>query len=334
MSAYNVVGDGIQVVDLGLNVAEAATLGSGAAAAEVAGYAIWGVAAGAVLAAIGAKHQYNLYERMGVLAEVQAKAIAEQQLRTNRITDELLVPQLRKSRDFLWGRANTWGKNIWELVVECATARCTYTPPVRNNLAVVSQVAKAVNAAKRSARRSLGSRQVGIACDQTFRLGAMQATLLMGSNEVVRRFEDEKTLQWNTFYWEKMKGAANIAMKIDDIGADMVVGASTQVNSIVQIENQQYALMQNNLQQQFTALGGQASVFGGLGNLGGLITGSIMGNRDSQRLRQGTAVSRVSSGAPYGRLETMTERSRFMDANVYDNDTGVVVDSWAEGFGT
>lgn len=284
MSVVNAVGDAITVTSTTLGPGAGAAYGSIAAGIRAGGYGLWQVASGLILASIGASKQYTMYSKMALLTDAQAKAITEQQERTHRITDEYMIPQLKKAQQHFWGYSQTYGRNVQDLVVECATAACEYTPSVRTNASVIAKSALFVTAARRGGKRTNSLRQGSVCHDQSVRYAMVQGAMTMSDIENYVRYEENRTLRNNQFLWNKLQGASTIAMHSMSLGANMVMGAASGVNGALQNSNQLLSAGNSAVSSQMGALGGQANVFGGLGALGGQMVGSALGSNSAAAL--------------------------------------------------
>jgi hypothetical protein len=241
------------------------------------GYSLWAAAAGLILAGIGAAKQYEMYGKMGDLAAANQKLVDAQRVRYEKLMDSVFLPNLLKAKENLWGYAMPFAKSITEAVIECATQTCNYTRRKGSSLSAAGKVAASINAARRAFRRSANPRATGVCQDGAVRLAGIQAALLVSEASAASKYEDGLELQWNQFYWNRQLAAAQLAQRIGELGANLAQGAGSQLSNVLGGLGQTLSIGQQGIQQQSAGISGQAGVFGGLGSLGGLVTGNTLG---------------------------------------------------------
>lgn len=252
-------------------------LGVEAAKIYTQGYQLWAAAAGLILAGVGAAKQYQMYEKMGDLAAANQKFVDAQRVRYEKLMDSVYLPNLTKAKENLWGSALPYAKSVTEIVVACATKVCEYTRRRTDSLTAAGKVAAAMNAARRTLRRSANPRATGVCADNALRLAGIQASLVVAESAAASRYEDALELQWNQFYWNRQQSAAQLAQRMGELGANLAQGASAQLSNVLGGLNSALSIGQQGVQQQSAGLQGQGAVFGGLGSLGGLIAGNVLG---------------------------------------------------------
>jgi|GEM_PF-5132520 len=266
------------MADLGRN------FGLAAATAQTTGYALWGAAAGLILAGIGAAKQYQMYSKMGDLAGAQQKLIESQRVRYEKLMDAIYLPNMKQARENLWSYGMPYAKQITDLVVSCATQACTYVRKKSNTSAGIGRIATVMSAARRTARRSANPRAMGICCDNEARLAAVQAALVVGESLIADRYEDAQELAWNQFYANRMNQGAVLAQRMGELSNFIAQGAAGQMSSAMSGLSGVLQVGQQGLAAQSAALTGQGGVLGGLGSLGGLVAGNLLGGNQAAQL--------------------------------------------------
>ena len=150
--------------------------------------------------------------------------------------------------------------------------------------------------------RSLKRGQVGACCDNEFRFAALQAGLMTKALNLAERYEDDKALRWNQFYWGRMTGAAQMAGNQYSVAANLVTGAGSGLNSVVsQMGNSASAGFQG-AQLGIDALGNKANFWGGLGNISGMMAGQQYGSQTANQITSlwGNGVPSIAGSAATG----------------------------------
>jgi hypothetical protein len=275
--------------------------GQAAATTYTTGYSLWAAAAGLILAGVGAYKQYQMYSQMGDLAASQQKLVDSQRARYEKQMDSIYLPNLKQARENLWSYGLPYAKSITEAVVACATKACEYARRKTNTTLAAGRVATIMNAARRTARRSMNPRATGVCCDNESRLAAMQAALVVSESIVNDRYEDALELQWNQFYMNRMNLGAQLAQRMGELSSNMAVAAATQLSSVMGGLSQALSVGQQGIQQQGAALQGMGQVFGGLGSIGGILAGNSMGAAAGSQLFGG--IGRTAPSAGMGNMQ-------------------------------
>ncbi len=231
-----------------------------------------------VLALLGAYKQYDMYEQMGDMYEAQKEYLDETREIMSDNYNNLFKPQYQASTGHLWGYVNNWGKGVIETAAACGTRICEYVRDQEVFNRAMAQVPSFVNKAKRVGMRSLKRGQVGTCCDNEFRFGALQAGLLTKALNLAERYEDDKALRWNQFYWVRMTGAAAMAGNQYSVAANLVNGAASGLSNIVGQMGQSVSQGAQIADIGMNALGNKANFWGGLGSIGGTILGNNQGS--------------------------------------------------------
>lgn len=232
----------------------------------------------ALILAVGAYKQYKMYDQQGDMYEAQKKYLDE----TREIMKDnyygLFKPQYQASTGHLWGYVNNWGKGVIETAAACGTSICEYVRDQEVFNRAMAQVPSFVNKAKRIGMRSLKRGQVGACCDNEFRFGALQAGLLTKALNLAERYEDDKALRWNQFYWGRMRDSAGLAGNQYAIAANLVSGAASGVSSVVGQIGQSVSAGAQVAQLGMSALDNKAGFWGGLGGMAGMMMGQQGGS--------------------------------------------------------
>jgi hypothetical protein len=233
----------------------------------------------AFILAVGAYKQYKMYDQQGDMYEAQKKYLDETREIMKDNYNSLFKPQYQASTGHLWGYVNNWGKGVIETAAACGTRICEYVRDQEVFNRAMAQVPSFVNKAKRIGMRSLKRGQVGICCDNEFRFGALQAGLMTKALNLAERYEDDKALRWNQFYWGRMSGAAAMAGNQYSTAANLVNGASSGVSSVVGQMGQSVNSGAQVAQLGMNALDSKAGFWGGLGGLAGMMAGQQGGSQ-------------------------------------------------------
>jgi len=233
----------------------------------------------AFILAVGAYKQYKMYDQQGDMYEAQKKYLDETREIMKDNYNSLFKPQYQAATGHLWGYVNNWGKGVIETAAACGTRICEYVrdPEVFNR--AMAQVPSFVNKAKRIGMRSLKRGQVGACCDNEFRFGALQAGLMTKALNLAERYEDDKALRWNQFYWGRMSGAAAMAGNQYSVAANLVNGAASGVSNVVGQMGQSVNSGVGLAQMGMNALDNKAGFWGGLGGLAGMMAGQQGGSQ-------------------------------------------------------
>jgi hypothetical protein len=237
-----------------------------------------------VLALLGAYKQYDMYEKMGDMYEAQKEYLDETREIMKDNYNSLFKPQYQASTGHLWGYVNNWGKDVIETAAACGTRICEYVrdPEVFNR--AMAQVPSFVNKAKRIGMRSLKRGQVGICCDNEFRFGALQAGLMTKALNLAERYEDDKALKWNQFYWSRMSSAAAMAGNQYSVAANLVSGAASGLSNVVGQMGQSVTQGSQVSELGMNALGNKANFWGGLSGTAGMFMGNQAGSQSMSPL--------------------------------------------------
>jgi len=237
-----------------------------------------------LLTLLGAYKQYDMYEQMGDMYEAQKEYLDETREIMSDNYNTLFKPQYQASTGHLWGYVNNWGKGVIETAAACGTRICEYVrdPEVFNR--AMAQVPSFVNKAKRIGMRSLKRGQVGICCDNEFRFGALQAGLMTKALNLAERYEDDKALRWNQFYWGRMSGAAAMAGNQYSVAANLVSGAASGLSNVVGQMGQSVGQGAQVAELGMNALGNKANFWGGLSGTAGMFMGNQAGSQSMSPL--------------------------------------------------
>jgi hypothetical protein len=244
----------------------------------------WTTFSTGVLTLLGAYKQYEMYKQMGDMYEAQKEYLDETREIMKDNYNSLFKPQYQASTGHLWGYVNNWGKGVIETAAACGTRICEYVrdPEVFNR--AMAQVPSFVNKAKRIGMRSLKRGQVGACCDNEFRFGALQAGLMTKALNLAERYEDDKALRWNQFYWGRMSSAAAMADSQYKNAISLVTGASTGLTNIVSNMGQSVTQGSQVSELGMNALGNKANFWGGLSGTAGMFMGNQAGSQSMSPL--------------------------------------------------
>jgi hypothetical protein len=272
--------------------AAAATIKVGAAATAQASYLAW---AQALTVALGGYKQYKMYDQMGDMYQAQQGYIEKQRELIDSQYNELSKPQYQKSSDFLWQYAQPFSKSILETVIKCGIKVCDYVKDGNSYNRAVMKIGPSIARARRRSFAQVGVGQIGLVAENEYRYTELEARLMTKSIAVSERYEDQRKLQWEQFYWTKMTSAGQIAQNIMSTGANLLTGGANGIQNVISAMGQSAQIGSQIAGQQATAMQGQINMIGGIGTIVGQYAGQ---QRSLEFARQLYGVSGMNNSAP------------------------------------
>lgn len=259
------------------------------------GQNLWGLALSGILAGIGAYKQYDLYEKQGDLAEAQAEAVKSNIKIVEDVHNSIVKPQHERAKDFFWNFIRTSVKKVEQLVIDCGLKYCEYEgDPDEDVVSGLADAAGFIKAAELALARSTAPFAIGECCDNKFRMAALRVTTFANTKNNGRKYYRELKLRYESLYWQKQLGAAQIAQNTQQIGANLLVNAGSQVLGSLDGMARAVALADNAVQSQFTALNAQAGAIGAATNSFNGLIGNYFGGQDANN-RTGAMLNLLGS---------------------------------------
>jgi hypothetical protein len=101
---------------------------------------------------------------------------------------------------------------------------------------------------------------------------------------VAERYEDQRKLQWEQFYWNKMTTSGQIAQNIMSTGANLLTGGANGIQNVISAMGQSAQIGSQIAGQQATALQGQIGMIGSIGTMVGRWAGQERGLEFARQL--------------------------------------------------
>jgi hypothetical protein len=250
-------------------------------AAAATQYQVW---LQALTVALGAYKQYKMYDQMGDMYQAQQGYIEKQRELIDSQYNELSKPQYQKSSDFLWQYAQPFSKSILETVIKCGIKVCDYVKDGNSYNRAVMKIGPSIARARRRSFAQVGVGQIGLVAENEYRYTELEARLMTKSIAVSERYEDERKLKWEDFYWKKMTTAGQIAHNIMSSGINLINGGSSAMNSVVSAMSDSARVGSAIAGQQATAMQGQINTIGGIGTMVGQYAGQQRGMEFARQL--------------------------------------------------
>jgi len=261
--------------------AAAASIKAAQAAAAQTSYLAW---AQALTVALGAYKQYKMYDQMGDMYEAQQGYIEKQRELIDSQYNELSKPQYQKSSDFLWQYAQPFSKSILETVIKCGIKVCDYVKDGNSYNRAVMKIGPSIARARRRSFAQVGVGQIGLVAENEYRYTELEARLMTKSIAVSERYEDERKLKWEDFYWKKMTSSGTIAQNIMSNGINLINNGSSAVHNVISAMSDSARVGSVIAGQQATAMQGQINMIGGIGTMVGRWAGQERGLEFARQL--------------------------------------------------
>ena len=272
----------------------AAAFGTGAATIQAAGQNIWGLVLTTIISALGAYKQFEMFRKQGNLAQEQADATKAFSLLQRENFDKINLPQYKKSDSFFWTYLRGgFSKDIETKVAECGLRYCEYQGDEDEDVSsAYADSYDIINNLRLKSKRSLSPFQAGECFDNSYRLDALEAQMLVVANSAAKRRYDSKKLAYDQFYWQKYTQVAQMAGNINVVGAGLLTGSVNAVQASLNAQGQTLQTADLAVQSQFAALNGQQATIGAAANrLNGAI-GDFVGQRNGAEFTAGTEAFR------------------------------------------
>lgn len=287
-NTQTVSGSGAGVQNNGISEKAAAAFGSKAASTEGINYALWGLVITTIITALGAYKQFEMFRKMGNLAQEQADATKVFSKIQKDVFDKITLPQHKKADTFFWSYLRGgFVKDIEKKVSECGLKYCEYQGDEEEDISsAYADAYEIINNLRLKSKRSTSPFQVGECCDNSFRLDDLEARMLVTATSAAKRRYDDKKLKFDTLYWNKYLGVAQMAQNTQQVGANLLVGAGTAIQNSLNSQGQTLRDSDLAVQSQFAALNGQQATIGAATtNLNGSI-GSFVGQQNANQYQQ------------------------------------------------
>jgi hypothetical protein len=244
-------------------------------------YLAW---AQALTVALGAYKQYKMYDQMGDMYQAQQGYIEKQRELIDSQYNELSKPQYQKSSDFLWQYAQPFSKSILETVIKCGIKVCDYVKDGNSYNRAVMKIGPSIARARRRSFAQVGVGQIGLVAENEYRYTELEARLMTKSIAVSERYEDQRKLQWEQFYWTKMTASGQIAQNIMSTGANLLTGGANGIQNVISAMSDSARVGSVIAGQQATAMQGQINTIGGIGTMVGQYAGQQRGLEFARQL--------------------------------------------------
>jgi hypothetical protein len=126
--------------------------------------------------------------------------------------------------------------------------------------------------------------QIGLVAENEYRYTELEARLMTKSIAVSERYEDQRKLQWEQFYWNKMTTSGQIAQNIMSTGANLLTGGANGIQNVISAMGQSAQIGSQIAGQQATAMQGQINMIGGIGTMVGRWAGQERGLEFARQL--------------------------------------------------
>lgn len=238
----------------------------------------------ALLVGLGAYKQYKMYDQMGDMYESQQAYIDKQRELIDSQYNELTKPQYVKSSDYLWQYAQPFSKSILETVIKCGIKVCEYVKDTSTYNRAVLKIGPAIARARKRSFSQVGVGQIGLIAENEYRYTELEARLMTKAIAIADRYEDQRKLQWDQFYWTKMTTSAQIAQNVMSVGANLLNGGANGIQNVISAMGNSAQIGAAITARQAQALEGQIGVIGGIGSGIGTVFGQMRGQEFAQQL--------------------------------------------------
>lgn len=248
-----------------------------------------------LLTAAGLYKQYEALGKQGDLFEAQRDAALSNIAIAERTFNETLLPSYKMAVDYFEKGFRKQWEPVLSKVVACGTKECEYVADYDRHTAwALADVGKIVSAAKRAISGVDACSVVGACFNQNYRFAELEARLVVDAKNLGRAFEDDLKAKKDTFYWNRLTTAANIAQNIGSLASNiMVQGKGSLINGL-QVLGQSANGFDAAVASGFSTLSNQGAFYGGLGaSINGLFNG-----RDSKADTAALTGQSVSIGLP------------------------------------